>query len=116
MARALSPGAAVIASRRVLATLSRVTETPAVFGGQARSWTPLATLWVSLSPVSTHLVTNADQRPQRREQRQAQARDMALAAPDLRLSIGQRHWRITAVDRGQPQPGLMVLDLESDAS
>lgn len=106
----------MIAARRVLATLSRVTPTPAVFGGQAQSWIPLATLWVSASPITTSLITNANLRPQRRDQMRVQARDMAIAAPDQRLSIGPRHWRITTVDRGQPQPGLMVLELESDAT
>jgi hypothetical protein len=106
----------MIATRRVLATLSAVTPTATVFGGQARSWTPLASLWVSLSPISTGLITNADQRPVRREQMRAEARDLSLVAPDQRLSIGPRHWRITMVDHGQPQPGLMVLELESDAS
>jgi hypothetical protein len=106
----------VIASRRVLATLYAVTETQTAFGGQARSWTSLATLWVSLSPISTNLVANPNQPPQQREQVRAQARDMAVVAVGQRLSIGPRHWRITAVDRGQPEPGLMVLDLESDAT
>lgn len=106
----------MIASRRVLATLYAVTETQTAFGGQARSWTSLATLWVSLSPISTNLVANPNQPPQQREQVRAQARDMAVVAVGQRLSIGPRHWRITAVDRGQPEPGLMVLDLESDAT
>ena len=106
----------MIASRRVLATLFAVAEASTPFGGQARSWTPLATLWVSLSPISTSLVANPNQPPQRREQVRAQARDMVIVVAGQRLSIGARHWRITAVDRGQPQPGLMVLDLESDAT
>ena len=106
----------MIASRRVLATLFAVAETQTAFGGQARSWSSLATLWVSLSPISTSLITSTNQRPQRREQVKAEARDMAVVAVGQRLSIGPRHWWITAVDRGQPQPGLMVLDLESDAT
>lgn len=105
----------MIASRRVLATLSVVTETPTAFGGQTRSWTSLASLWVSLSPIGSSLIPSPNQPPQRREQIKAQARDMAVIAVGQRLTIGPRHWRITAVDRGQPQPGLMVLDLESDA-
>lgn len=106
----------MIASRRVLATLYAVTETQTAFGGQARSWTSLASLWVSLSPISSSLINSPNQPPQRREQVRAQARNMAIAAVGQRLSIGPRHWRITAVDRGQPRPGLMVLDLESDAT
>ena len=105
----------MIASRRVLATLDAVTETQTAFGGQARSWTSLASLWVSLSPISSSLITSPNQPPQRREQVRAQARNMAIAAGGQRLSIGPRHWRITALDRGQPEPGLMVRDLESDA-
>jgi hypothetical protein len=105
----------VTAARRVLATLFSVTEAQTAFGGQARSWTSLASLWVSLSPISSNLISNPNQPPQRREQVRAQARDMAVVAVGQRLSIGPRHWRITAVDRGQPKPGLMVLDLESDA-
>ena len=106
----------MIASRRVLATLYAVTETQTAFGGQARSWTSLASLWVSLSPISSSLINSPNQPPQRREQVRAQARNMAIAAVGQRLSIGPRHWRITALDRGQPRPGLMVLDLESDAT
>lgn len=105
----------MIASRRVLATLSMGAQTPTAFGGQAQSWTVLATLWVGLSPISSSLITSPNQPPQRREQVKAEARDMAVVAVGQRLSIGPRHWRITAVDRGQPEPGLMVLDLESDA-
>lgn|GEM_PF-936120 len=105
----------MIASRHVLATLFAVSEVSPPFGGQARNWTSLATLWVSLSPISSNLVANPNQPPQRREQVRAQARDMAVVAVGQRLSIGPRHWRITAVDRGQPQLGLMVLDLEGDA-
>lgn len=106
----------MIGSLRRRAVLSSVSETVTPAGGRVRTWTELATLWVSLSATSTDMVAAADQKPVRRQSLKAQARNFAAAAVGQRCTVDGRTWSVRAVDRDQPRLGYMTLSLESDLS
>ena len=106
----------MIADLRRLASLSAVTETETAFGGRSRLWVSIADLWVRLSPSRVVEVSEAGQVPRRRQSLTAEARDLAVAAPGQRLTLGADVWRVQGVDHAQPRPGRMTLFLESDVA
>jgi len=99
---------------RTPAVLQAATATETPYGGAALAWTPVATIWINLKPGSATYDQQEQQRPVRIETASATARD------DLRCTAGQQllagedpsPWRILAVERAQPQPGVMTLRLD----
>lgn len=84
------------ATRRVLAELFAVTLSETPYGGQARSYEALGTVWLAPGPM------RARQRSGPNGQRRIEGR-RAISAPDPRLTAGRvlafegANWRIVAV-------------------
>lgn len=88
-------------------------ETPTPYGGLVRAWSPAATVWLDLIAGPGRELSVGEQRPLRVESALAVARVQPLAARGLQLTIGaEPPWRILAVARDHPAPGLMSLTLE----
>jgi hypothetical protein len=98
---------------RLAAELLTPVETPTPFGGLTRTWTAAATLWLDLLAGPGRELSVGEQRPLRVESALAIARDHPLAARGLRLQLGaDPPWRILAVARDHPAPGLMSVSLD----
>ena len=85
-----------VGERRVLAELFAVTVADTPYGGQARTYDPLGTVWLAPGPLRARQRSGPD------GQRRIEGR-RAKAAPDPRLTAGRvlafegGHWRIAAV-------------------
>ncbi|HEX8232802.1 MAG TPA: hypothetical protein VF559_05610 [Caulobacteraceae bacterium] len=101
-----------IASLRTQAVLEGVTEAETVFGGQSRSWTAVASLWVDLKPSGVREAEEAGAPPGLVERAEAEARSLAAARRGQRLNAGGPAWRVTAVTANRPRVGRMILHLE----
>jgi head-tail adaptor len=93
-----------------IATLQAPGETETPYGGRARVWSDVATLWVRLKPGGATLEQLQDQRPVRIETASAAARDHPDAAAGQRLVADGPPWRVLAVQR--PGGGRMTLLLD----
>lgn len=106
----------MIGRLRRLAVLESAVEAETAFGGRARSWSEVASLWVDLRVVGGSERGEADQRPVLGESARAEARDHLLAAAGQRLSVGGDNWRVVRLVRGAPKLGRMTLHLEKEPS
>ena len=104
----------MIGQLRRLATLKSAVESETVFGGRARSWSDVATIWIDLQVTGGSEGAEADQRPSLSETAEAQARDHPSAAAGQRLSAGGDNWRVVRLVRGAPKMGRMTLFLSKD--
>ena len=93
-----------------IATLQAPGETETPYGGRARVWTDVATLWVRLQPTGASLDQLQGQRPVRIQTANAAARDHPDAAAGQRLIPDGPAWRVLAVPR--PGDGRMTLLLD----
>ncbi len=96
-----------------LATLQALTQTESDQGGEVTTWTPLAALWVVLTPGAATFQQLEGQAPVRIETAAATARDHPDAAAGQQLLVDGPPWRVLAVQR--PRPGRMVLVLDRTA-
>lgn len=110
----MSPSApAATGPFRLAAQLLVPVESETAFGGRTRNWSAAATVWLDLLAGPGRDYAAGEQRPLRVESALAVARDHSLAARGLRLAIGaEPPWRILAVTRDHPAPGLMSLTLD----
>ena len=107
--------APLIGALRIPAQLQGPTDTVTPFGGRTTSWTPLTTLWLSLTPGRSFEVNEAGLPPRRRTRAAAIARDNPAAVRGTRLVIGaEAPWRILDVSRQSPARGFMTLTLERE--
>lgn len=100
-----------VASLRRQATLEAASEAETVFGGQARTWAPIASLWINLKPDG-HREAGEAGREVLVETATAEARSLGVAARGQRLVAGGPPWRVVAVTPNRPWAGRMTLHLE----
>ena len=103
-----------VAALRRLASLSRATDSETAFGGRARSWDVVATLWVAITPGGAREAGEAGSRPLLIQPASAEARDLAAADRGQRLSVDGVDWRVVSVAHAAPRPGRMTLSLDRD--
>lgn len=96
------------------AVLQAAVETPTAYGGATAAWSTVAALWIELKPGSATYDQLEGQRPVRIETAAATARDDARATAGQQLLVGDdaNPWRIRAVERSNPEPGVMTLRLD----
>ncbi len=93
-----------------LGVLQQAADAETAYGGRTRAWSPLATLWVHLTPGSASYDQADGEAPSRVKTANAAARDHPDAAAGQRLQLEGAPWSVLAVQR--PQPGRMLLALQ----
>ena len=94
--------------------LQAASATETAYGGATLAWTTVATIWIALKPGSATYDQLEQQQPVRIETAAATARDDARAVAGQQLLNGEdaNPWRVRAVERANPEPGVMTLRLD----